>query len=272
MKHARLLFALIALCCLALSSCGKKQVDDPLSEGEADAGIVSEREVGEGEVAEGEAVVDAAAAENAEGGGADADAAESAAQSKDAGAGEGDAQVSGNQPAASDEAPAGETVIPADQVTEEIDLSKLDGAGGKAAIAAQGAEPHKELDAPAMEIEAAAAEELRESEAAADKRLAEAAQSGSSEPSWWSYAWPWLFILAGLVLVLIDYLFPTDWPAYLGYVLFSWGIFGLSGMGTFGLRFCLGLATLVGLLVLHHIYLSRFLTNADDDDQPELAR
>lgn len=76
--------------------------------------------------------------------------------------------------------------------------------------------------------------------------------------------WPWIWIGIGLLLVLIDYLFPVDWPAFIGYFLFALGIFGICGFQSIPSRVSLAVVTLIGLLVLHIIFLSQFLTNADD--------
>lgn len=67
--------------------------------------------------------------------------------------------------------------------------------------------------------------------------------------------------VAAVVLVLIDYLFPVDYPAFIGYLCFAVGVFfalpwtwlpSLAGAAvTFGL-----------LLLLHRVWFTRFLTNA----------
>ena len=71
----------------------------------------------------------------------------------------------------------------------------------------------------------------------------------------------WILLAAGLGLVLVDYFFPTDWPAFLGYACFSGAVFFAVGTG---LTISLGAAAgaLVALLVLHRLVFSRFLTNA----------
>ena len=72
-------------------------------------------------------------------------------------------------------------------------------------------------------------------------------------------------------LVLIDYLFPVDWPAYVGYALF--GVFigatvplsvaysGLSMVVVFGL-----------MLLLHKTVFSRYLTNAPKHERARSHR
>lgn len=81
------------------------------------------------------------------------------------------------------------------------------------------------------------------------------------------YAAEWLLI-ATAALILIDYFFPTDWPAHLGYVclavasfFFVWG----SGIGPWDLPPSAGLAVgvWVVLAVLHRLLFHRFLTNAE---------
>ena len=82
------------------------------------------------------------------------------------------------------------------------------------------------------------------------------------------YAAEWLLIATG-ALILIDYLFPTDWPAHLGYVclaaasfFFVWG----SGIGPWELPPAVGLAVgvWVAMAVLHRLLFYKFLTNAPD--------
>ena len=69
------------------------------------------------------------------------------------------------------------------------------------------------------------------------------------------------------ILILIDYFFPTDWPAHLGYVglavaafFFVWG----GGLAPWALQpsIALAIGVWVGLAVLHRLLFSRFLTNA----------
>lgn len=69
-----------------------------------------------------------------------------------------------------------------------------------------------------------------------------------------------LFIL-GVALILIDYFFPVDYPAYLGYFCFAAGMF-------FALPFTvlpsilIALGIFAVLLLLHRVWFSRYLTNA----------
>ena len=69
-----------------------------------------------------------------------------------------------------------------------------------------------------------------------------------------------LFVLA-IVLILIDYFFPVDYPAYLGYFCFAAGMFFAVPFGVVtSLLVALGIWIL--LLVLHRVLFTRFLTNA----------
>lgn len=64
---------------------------------------------------------------------------------------------------------------------------------------------------------------------------------------------------AAVVLILIDYFFPVDFPAYIGYLCFALGMFWALPFGP--------VPSLVGvvlifalLLLLHRVLFSRFLT------------
>lgn len=76
------------------------------------------------------------------------------------------------------------------------------------------------------------------------------------------YAMEILFV-ASVVLVLLDYFFPVDYLAYIGYLCFALGVF-------FAAPFSILISTLIGVLVfgilllLHRAWFSRFLTNATD--------
>jgi len=67
--------------------------------------------------------------------------------------------------------------------------------------------------------------------------------------------------IAAVALILIDYFFPVDFPAYIGYFLFAVGMFFAMPFGfLFSVLFAIGLFAL--LLAMHAIWFSRFLTNA----------
>ncbi len=69
-----------------------------------------------------------------------------------------------------------------------------------------------------------------------------------------------LFALA-VVLVLVDYFFPVDYPAYLGYLCFAAGMFFAVPFGVVTSLLAAFLIWMV-LLVLHRLLFTRFLTNA----------
>jgi membrane protein implicated in regulation of membrane protease activity len=74
------------------------------------------------------------------------------------------------------------------------------------------------------------------------------------------YAGPALVALA-VVLILIDYYFPTDWPAHLGYFCFAAGMFFVVPLGVAASG---GAAAGIwaALAALHQVWFRRFLTNA----------
>jgi membrane protein implicated in regulation of membrane protease activity len=75
--------------------------------------------------------------------------------------------------------------------------------------------------------------------------------------------WPYmetLFILS-VVLVLIDYFFPVDFPAFLGYLCFAGGAFFAMPLPAVP-SLLLALSVWVILLLLHVVWFSRYLTNA----------
>ena len=78
----------------------------------------------------------------------------------------------------------------------------------------------------------------------------------------------WSLFGGAIGLVLIDYLFPVDWPAYFGYALF-----GIFVGATVPLSAMMSLVAMVAvfclMLVLHKLIFSRYLTNAP---KHELAR
>lgn len=76
------------------------------------------------------------------------------------------------------------------------------------------------------------------------------------------------FALA-VALVLIDYLFPVDFAAYLGYLCFGAGVFFAAPWGLAS-SLLLGIAVVATLVTLHHLWFSRFLTNAGGRVDPGL--
>ena len=69
-----------------------------------------------------------------------------------------------------------------------------------------------------------------------------------------------LFVLA-VVLVLVDYFFPVDYPAYFGYFCFAAGMFFVVPFGVVT-SLLVALGIWIVLLVLHRVLFTRFLTNA----------
>lgn len=77
---------------------------------------------------------------------------------------------------------------------------------------------------------------------------------------------PILFGLA-VLLILVDYFFPVDYPAYLGYLSFAAGMFWAVPFGpVVSLGASLGIFLL--LLLLHRIWFGRYLTNAHQHRAP----
>lgn len=69
--------------------------------------------------------------------------------------------------------------------------------------------------------------------------------------------------VASIVLILIDYFFTVDYPAYIAYLLCGAGVF-LAFPSELPVRLAVGLGTWVVLLVLHRVWFSRYLTNAHE--------
>jgi membrane protein implicated in regulation of membrane protease activity len=72
-----------------------------------------------------------------------------------------------------------------------------------------------------------------------------------------------LFI-ASVVLVLIDYFFPVDFPAYIGYLCFAAGMFFALPL-TFLPSFIVATVIFLVLLFFHVRLFSQYLTNAQQD-------
>lgn len=69
--------------------------------------------------------------------------------------------------------------------------------------------------------------------------------------------------VTSVALILIDYYFTVDYPAYFAYLLCGTGVF-LAAPAEPGLRLAAGAGTLGLLLVLHRFWFSRYLTNAHE--------
>lgn len=71
----------------------------------------------------------------------------------------------------------------------------------------------------------------------------------------------WSLLIGSVVLVLIDYIFPVDWPAYLGYLAFAMFIGATVPLNPLW-SFLTIVFSFALLLVLHVFVFSIFLTNA----------
>ena len=70
-----------------------------------------------------------------------------------------------------------------------------------------------------------------------------------------------VLFIAAVILILIDYFFPVDYPAYLGYACFALGAFFVFPFGV-SLSMFASLVVFAVLLTLHMLWFSRYLTNA----------
>lgn len=81
------------------------------------------------------------------------------------------------------------------------------------------------------------------------------------------HAFEILLTLAG-ILILIDYFFPTDWPAHLGYLCAGASAFfamfrtGPNVVWDLPKAAALGIGVWILLEILHRLFFWRFLTNA----------
>ena len=76
-----------------------------------------------------------------------------------------------------------------------------------------------------------------------------------------------VLFIASIFLVLIDYFFPVDYPAYIGYVCFAVAIFFVAPFAL-PLSLLLGVGVLAILLLLHRQFFTHYLTNATDKPEP----
>ncbi len=76
------------------------------------------------------------------------------------------------------------------------------------------------------------------------------------------------FLALGITLILVDYYFPIDWPAYVGYLCFGFAVF-FSLVESLVVSALGGGAVFVTMLVLHVLFFSRYLTNAPADKSSE---
>lgn len=80
----------------------------------------------------------------------------------------------------------------------------------------------------------------------------------------------WSLFSGAIILVLIDYLFPVDWPAYLGYVLFAIFI-GATAPLSIAFSYFSMLAVFSLMLTLHKAIFAKYLTNAPRFERARLA-
>lgn len=71
----------------------------------------------------------------------------------------------------------------------------------------------------------------------------------------------WSILASSVGLVMIDWFFPVDWPAYLGYGLFAVFVGATIPVSPFMSLVAIFLV-LLSMLVLHEMFFTRFLTNA----------
>ena len=79
------------------------------------------------------------------------------------------------------------------------------------------------------------------------------------------------FVIMGVICVLVDYLFPTDWPAHVGYVLFALATFfaaDLAGLSPLWSA-VVGAGTWLFFAFLHRTLLGELLDNAPDSPADE---
>ncbi len=89
----------------------------------------------------------------------------------------------------------------------------------------------------------------------------------STLDSW--YAMEILFV-ASVALILIDYFFTVDYPAYIAYFCCAAGVF-LAVPWELPLRVAVFLGIWILLLALHRVWFTRFLTNAHEARSEEPA-
>ena len=78
---------------------------------------------------------------------------------------------------------------------------------------------------------------------------------------------PEILGVLGAVLVLIDYFFPTDWPAHLGYVCFSACMFFVAFMYGLAPVWALVVSLVAWFLLewMHRLFFKQYLDNVPDE-------
>jgi membrane protein implicated in regulation of membrane protease activity len=79
-----------------------------------------------------------------------------------------------------------------------------------------------------------------------------------------------LFV-AAVALILIDYFFPVDFPAYIGYLCFAAGMFFALPL-TFLPSLIVAIVIFLLLLFFHFTLFSQYLTNAQQDAKARRER
>jgi membrane protein implicated in regulation of membrane protease activity len=79
---------------------------------------------------------------------------------------------------------------------------------------------------------------------------------------------PWYLLVAGVLLILIDYYFRTDAPAHFAYFAFGLVVFFVANLPLV-LSIVAGLATWLVLAILHRTVLYKYLHNTEPDRGPE---
>jgi len=73
--------------------------------------------------------------------------------------------------------------------------------------------------------------------------------------------------VVSIALILIDYFFTVDYPAYIAYLLCGAGVF-LAVPAELPVRCAAGVGAFVVLLVRHRVWFSQFLTNTHEAAEP----
>ena len=71
----------------------------------------------------------------------------------------------------------------------------------------------------------------------------------------------WTLFTSSVLLVLLDYLLPVDWLAYLGYVCFAVFV-GATVSVSPAISLAIMAVVGVGMLIAHAAFFSKYLTNA----------
>ncbi len=75
------------------------------------------------------------------------------------------------------------------------------------------------------------------------------------------YHLDWILVFSAMIMIWIDFYFFVDWPAFVGYLLFSLASIIMVPL-SLGASIGMGLGILVLLLALHVLVFAKYLTNA----------